>query len=114
MRHALVALALLAGCGGGGDGGAGGDDDGGGIEPDASRAPADAATPDAEPLPPPPTTWQEHWFEHDQLLELLAYDDHAAVYVDADVDRDQAAWVLPFVSAMWRYTKETYGLADGV
>jgi hypothetical protein len=109
MRHVLLGLALI-GCGSGGGGG-GGDDDTSGGSPDAPSAEIDAATIDAEPLPPPPATWQEHWFEHDQLLELMAYDDHAAIYVDADVDRAEAAWLLPFVSDMWRYTKETYGLA---
>jgi hypothetical protein len=70
--------------------------------------------PDLEPITPgagpaPPATWKEHWFEHTQDLALFAYDEHAAIYFDADVDRGKAAWILPFMSRLWQYTKKTYG-----
>ena len=29
-----------------------------------------------------PLTWQEHWYEHDQVIELAAMNDDVAVYVD--------------------------------
>ncbi len=28
----------------------------------------------------PPATWQEHWFEHNQLLNRKFYDNDVAVY----------------------------------
>ncbi len=56
-----------------------------------------------------PLTWQEHWFEHVQLLDLVAKDDFVALYYDKDVDRAQAAAFLPYVSKAWRYTTEKYG-----
>jgi hypothetical protein len=62
------------------------------------------AAPTATPL-----TWQEHWFEHDQLLDLVATDDAVALYYDQDVDRTQATAFLPYVSKLWKYTTTTYG-----
>jgi hypothetical protein len=56
-----------------------------------------------------PLTWQEHWFEHDQVLDLVATDDAVALYYDKDVDRAQAAAILPYVSKVWKYTLATYG-----
>ena len=61
----------------------------------------------------PPATWQEHWFEHNQVVKLLAYDEHAAIYVDDDVNRAAAGWLLPFMSRLWQYTKQTYGQSFG-
>jgi hypothetical protein len=70
----------------------------------------DARNPiDVRTLPPPPATWQEHWFEHNQLLQLVDYNDDVAIYFDADVDRTMAAWTLPFLTNVWRYTRATYG-----
>ncbi len=57
----------------------------------------------------PPRTWQEHWFEHKQLVKLVASDDDVALYFDDDVPRKGTEWILPFVTKMWRYTKKTYG-----
>jgi hypothetical protein len=56
-----------------------------------------------------PETWQEHWFEHDQLLQLFAKREHVAVYVDADVDQTKAGPLVPYASSLWDYTLETYG-----
>jgi hypothetical protein len=45
---------------------------------------------EAEPqrqLADPPATWQEHWFDHRQLLRLYHGDEHCAIYVDPDVRR---------------------------
>src|ERR1039457_2455495 len=33
-------------------------------------------------LADPPATWQEHWFDHRQLLRLYHSDEHCAIYVD--------------------------------
>ncbi|MFL6112213.1 MAG: hypothetical protein ACJ786_12795, partial [Catenulispora sp.] len=60
-------------------------------------------------IPAPPQTWKEHWFEHDQTLQLYAYNDDVALYFDDDVDRTHADWMLPFDTSMWRYVKKTYG-----
>ena len=38
---------------------------------------------EAEPerqLADPPATWQEHWFDHRQLLRLYHSDEHCAIY----------------------------------
>jgi hypothetical protein len=56
-----------------------------------------------------PQTWQEHWFEHTQLLSLVQFDAKVAVYLDPDVDRAKVAPLTPFLSQMWAYTLETYG-----
>lgn len=60
-------------------------------------------------LPAPPTTWQENWFEHDQLLKLVDYNDRVALYFDADVDTTAKQWLLPFIDEVWTYTRSVYG-----
>ncbi|HVZ73069.1 MAG TPA: hypothetical protein VHJ20_11890 [Polyangia bacterium] len=60
------------------------------------------------PLDVPPT-WQEHWFEHTQLLKLATNTDALAVYVDADVDVAKASALLPFLGSLWTYTVAHYG-----
>ncbi|MDR3692261.1 MAG: hypothetical protein P4L46_22960 [Fimbriimonas sp.] len=57
----------------------------------------------------PPATWQEHWFEHKQLLKLVSYNNDVAVYFDDDVTQPGTEWILPFMTKLWRYTKRTYG-----
>jgi len=57
----------------------------------------------------PPGTWQEHWFEHNQNVKLFKYDDCAAIYFDDDMDPNEAAWIFPFVSNVWKYSLATYG-----
>jgi hypothetical protein len=56
-----------------------------------------------------PLTWEEHWYEHNQVLDLVAKDDAVALYYDKDVDRAQATAFLPYVSKAWQYTEATYG-----
>jgi hypothetical protein len=77
--------------------------------PDAAGTAADLGPVNPGSGPMPPAAWQEHWFEHAQNVKLLAYDEHAAIYVDDDVDRQSAAWLLSFMSRLWQYTKNTYG-----
>ena len=60
-------------------------------------------------MPAPPATWMEHWFEHNQLVKLVDYDDHVAIYFDDDVPRAQSTWILSFMSRMWQYAKQQYG-----
>jgi hypothetical protein len=58
---------------------------------------------------PPPPTWREHWFEHDQVLHLAGATTDVAMYFDPDMDDGCARWLLPYLDDAWRYTKETYG-----
>ncbi|ACU60064.1 T9SS type A sorting domain-containing protein [Chitinophaga pinensis] len=55
-----------------------------------------------------PATWQEHWFEHVQLLQRVYLDNDLALYYDNDVSRS-VTWPNQFLSDVWRYTKKTYG-----
>ena len=59
--------------------------------------------------PPLISNWQEHWFEHNLLVTRVAFDDHAAIFFDDDVDRAQAPWLLDYLSRQWQYFKYTYG-----
>jgi hypothetical protein len=54
-----------------------------------------------------PTTWQERWLEHNQLLTRKSYDADLAVYYDKDMP-DQP-WLHGYTAKLWRYTKQTYG-----
>jgi hypothetical protein len=56
----------------------------------------------------PPLTWKEHWFEHNQLVKRVYYDDHVAVYYDDDVNRS-LTWPFKTMSDVWGYVKKTYG-----
>ncbi len=64
-------------------------------------------------LADPPATWQEHWFDHRQLLGLYHSDEHCAIYLDPDVRRAQVRWLPRFINATWQYSKATYGDAFG-
>jgi hypothetical protein len=75
---------------------------------------SESAVPEASPIEAgvsdaPPLTWQEHWYEHSQLLDLIDYDDAVAIYFDHDVDRVKTGWIFSFVSKMWKYSLATYG-----
>jgi hypothetical protein len=65
--------------------------------------------PKTTPYPAPPPTWQEHWFEHNQNLRLIVYNDTVAVYFDNDVNTEAGKWILPYLTKMWQYTQNTYG-----
>ncbi|WP_225860242.1 MULTISPECIES: hypothetical protein [Chitinophaga] len=56
----------------------------------------------------PPATWQEHWFEHNQVVSRVFYDNDVAIYFDNDVSRS-ITWPNSFVGDVWRYTKRVYG-----
>ncbi len=59
-------------------------------------------------LPAPAATWQEHWFEHDQLLHLSYYNDDVAIYYDKDMDTT-VTWPDSYETALWCYVKSVYG-----
>jgi hypothetical protein len=61
----------------------------------------------------PPARWQEHWFDHRELLELYYDDGHCVIYLDPDVRRSEARWLCGFISQVWQYSKATYGEAFG-
>jgi hypothetical protein len=66
-----------------------------GVRADASRT--------------PPETWQEHWFEHKELLKRVDYNADVAIYFDARVKPEAKRWITPFMTKLWQYTKATYG-----
>jgi hypothetical protein len=71
---------------------------------------------EAEPerqLADPPATWQEHWFDHRQLLRLYHSDEHCAIYTDPDVRQAEIRWLPRFINVTWQYSKATYGDAFG-
>ena len=56
----------------------------------------------------PPATWQEHWFDHVQLINLRYYDTSVAVYYDNDVSTT-IKWPNNYLGKAWNYTKKIYG-----
>lgn len=56
----------------------------------------------------PPKTWQEHWFEHEQLLTNTFYDTSVCVYYDDDVSKS-IVWPNDYMAKVWNYTKKVYG-----
>ncbi|WP_110057132.1 T9SS type A sorting domain-containing protein [Chitinophaga sp. S165] len=56
----------------------------------------------------PPATWQEHWFEHNQVVSRVFLDNDLALYYDSEVSRS-LTWPMQHLSALWRYTKRLYG-----
>ena len=68
---------------------------------------------DRERLTVPPASWQEHWFDHRQLLRLYHSDDDCAIYLDPDVRQRQVRWLPQYIGDVWRYSKATYGHGFG-
>ena len=62
----------------------------------------------SEELDVPPLTWQEHWFDHRQLLKRMYYNDDLAVYYDDDVD-PSIDWPNEYLTEVWQYVKNVYG-----
>uniref|UniRef100_A0A914X5C0 Uncharacterized protein n=1 Tax=Plectus sambesii TaxID=2011161 RepID=A0A914X5C0_9BILA len=56
----------------------------------------------------PPETWKEHWFEHNQLIKRVFYNNDIAVYFDDQVG-PSIAWLNTFVNDAWWHTKRVYG-----
>lgn len=56
----------------------------------------------------PAATWQEHWFDHVQLVNRVFYDTSVVVYFDKDVHAD-ITWPNKYMAQAWDYTKKTYG-----
>lgn len=57
----------------------------------------------------PPYTWQEHWFDHKQLIKRVHFNNNVAIYFDDDVSRDKTSWIFGLVDSAWAYTKNAYG-----
>lgn len=55
-----------------------------------------------------PEKWQEHWFEHKQLVHLVYSDEHLALYFDKDVDQS-IQWPKAYLGKVWKYIKSVYG-----
>ncbi|MFZ4861200.1 hypothetical protein ACL9RF_03365 [Sphingobacterium sp. Mn56C] len=71
------------------------------------RIPA-SSDPKNTKLETPPETWQEHWFEHKELVKRVYYNDEVAVYYDDDTPRD-ISWPWRKANDAWKYVKKTYG-----
>ncbi|AYL93881.1 hypothetical protein [Mucilaginibacter celer] len=56
----------------------------------------------------PPAYWQEHWFEHNQVVSLVYEDKNVAVYYDKGMDKS-VTWPYKTMSDAWGYVKNTYG-----
>lgn len=56
----------------------------------------------------PPDTWQEHWFEHQQLMRRVFYNSAIAVYYDKETP-DSITWPDTLLTKVWNYTTKTYG-----
>ncbi len=81
-------------------GSASGGASGGGTGPGSTACPGG---------PEPALTWTEHWFEHDQKLTRVHYDDCIAVYFDGDTSMAAKDWLVPFLNEAWTYSLATYG-----
>ena len=55
-----------------------------------------------------PAMWQEHWFDHTELVQLVYEDEDLALYYDSDVDRS-ITWPNTTFSDVWEYVKTVYG-----
>ncbi|MCZ4224308.1 hypothetical protein [Pedobacter rhodius] len=53
-------------------------------------------------------TWQEHWFEHNQLLNSVFSNDDLIVFYDKDVNKS-ITWPNDYLTKVWQYTKTVYG-----
>lgn len=58
----------------------------------------------------PPYAWQEHWFDHRQLIRRVHFNQNIAVYYDNDVNRSKSTWIYGLADSVWAYTKKEYGL----
>ena len=63
----------------------------------------------ASQLADPPATWQEHWFDHRQLLRLYHSEEHCAIYLDPGVRWAEVRWLPRFINLTWQYSKAAYG-----
>lgn len=60
------------------------------------------------PTNAPPATWQEHWFQHNKLLDRVYQDGEISVYYDEAVS-PSITWMQEDFSGVWSYVKENYG-----
>lgn len=56
----------------------------------------------------PPLNWQEHWFEHNQVVNRVFFNDDLAVYFDKDVNKS-ITWPNDYLTKVWQYTRNVYG-----
>lgn len=59
-------------------------------------------------LAPAPDTWQEHWFEHNQVVKKVFADTSIVVYFDDQVAKS-ITWPNTYLAQVWNYTKKNYG-----
>lgn len=78
------------------------------VNDDALKSDGPSQKTATQALVDPPTTWQEHWFEHVQLVNRVFYDTTVVVYHDNEVN-PAIVWPNTFLAQVWKYTKSTYG-----
>jgi hypothetical protein len=77
---------------------------------DSGGAGGEGPIPDVCPGGPEPVlSWKEHWFEHNQPLSRVYYDDCIALYFDPDVKPSNQDWMVTFLDRAWAYSLTTYG-----
>lgn len=75
---------------------------------DSSKTKAKEKNPEKETNNTPPKTWKEHWFDHEQLVKRVYYDENLVLYYDDDVDTN-VVWPRNYLSKVWIYVKGVYG-----
>jgi hypothetical protein len=55
-----------------------------------------------------PAKWQEHWFEHHELLSLVSSNSSVNMYYD-DATPRTITWMMDDMTRVWDYTKALYG-----
>lgn len=78
-----------------------------GTSPD-TELPKVNPEPPATTLTPAPDTWQEHWFEHNQIVKKVFADTSIVVYFDDQVAKT-ITWPNNYLAQVWNYTKKNYG-----
>jgi hypothetical protein len=56
----------------------------------------------------PPATWQEHWFQHHELLSLVYTNNSVNIYYDSQVPTS-VTWMDSDETQVWEYVKSNYG-----
>jgi hypothetical protein len=55
-----------------------------------------------------PSTWQEHWFQHVELLNLVYSNEEVNIWYDDAVPRS-VTWMNQDFTNVWKYVKQNYG-----
>ena len=78
------------------------------VSPEDDREEAEETVEEVQDDYAAPAMWQEHWFDHTELVQLVYEDDDLALYYDSEVDRS-ITWPNTTFSDVWEYVKTVYG-----